>query len=378
LHDVSYYKGRLYLYFGVTPALVLFWPYAALTGHYLLHKQAVAIFCAAGFLTSVALLGAFRRRYFPEVGTDVVAAGALGLGLATCIPVMLHHPEFYEVTISCAYAMVMLALAGIWHALHDPARRNRWLAMASFAYGLAVGARPNLLFGAVILLVPVMQAWILEPDCDRRRRFAAGRTLLAAIIPISFIGSGLLLYNYLRFDNPFEFGLHYQMSSIKESDLKHLFGLKYLWFNVRVYFLEPVRWNIFLPFFMEGIEVPRAPAGQLGAENPFGILSNIPLVWMVLAVPLAWRERTADERSTLRFFSAALAMFFAISAITICLFAGACVRYQVDFVPVLMLLAVCGILGLERALATRPGWYNAARCGWVAALLFSVMVNLRL
>ncbi len=48
LHDLTYYKGRLYMYFGVTPALLLFWPYVALTGHYLFHRQAVAIFCAAG------------------------------------------------------------------------------------------------------------------------------------------------------------------------------------------------------------------------------------------------------------------------------------------------------------------------------------------
>src|SRR5579862_3498163 len=67
LHDVSYYKGKLYLYFGVTPVIVLFWPYAALTGHYLFHKQAVAIFCAIGFLASVTLLCALRSRYFPEV-----------------------------------------------------------------------------------------------------------------------------------------------------------------------------------------------------------------------------------------------------------------------------------------------------------------------
>jgi hypothetical protein len=32
-------------------------------------------------------------------------------------------------------------------------------AVASVAYGLAVGARPSLLLGAVILLVPVIQAW---------------------------------------------------------------------------------------------------------------------------------------------------------------------------------------------------------------------------
>jgi hypothetical protein len=39
LHDLSYYKGRLYLYFGITPALMLFWPCRALTGHWLLHKD---------------------------------------------------------------------------------------------------------------------------------------------------------------------------------------------------------------------------------------------------------------------------------------------------------------------------------------------------
>ena len=35
MHDVSYYKGAYYLYFGVTPAATLFWPYRVLTGKYL-------------------------------------------------------------------------------------------------------------------------------------------------------------------------------------------------------------------------------------------------------------------------------------------------------------------------------------------------------
>src|ERR1039457_7425901 len=80
--DMSYYKGRLYLYFGVTPALLLFWPYVALTGHYLLHKQAVTIFFSLGFLVSVGLLRALWRRYFNDVSIGVVAACALALGLA--------------------------------------------------------------------------------------------------------------------------------------------------------------------------------------------------------------------------------------------------------------------------------------------------------
>ncbi|HSY53879.1 MAG TPA: hypothetical protein VK785_05495 [Opitutaceae bacterium] len=376
LDDASYYKGKLYLYFGVTPVVVLFWPYVVLTGHYLFHKQAVAIFCSVGFLASVALLCALRQRYFPEVGIAVLAACALALGLANCVPVMLQHSDVWEVPISCAYAMVMLALAGIWRALHDPARRCWWLAAASLAYGLAVGARPNVLFGAVILLVPVFHTWLTAPESDDRRRLAAGLMLVSAVIPISLSGFGLMAYNYMRFDNPFEFGQHYQMSSFKESELQHMFSPTYLWFNFRIYFLQPLHWSNQFPF-VKGIKLPSAPAGQLGVyDDTFGILPDIPLVWLALTAPLAWQKRTLGECSILRLFIAAMAIFFGISALTIGFYAGVSVRYQVDFVPVLLLLAVCGILGLERTFAAKLKWRSLVHCAWVAVLFFSVTVNL--
>src|SRR5215469_11084981 len=66
-YEMSYYNGKLYLYFGVTPALVLFWPYEILTGRYLDHKNAVVVFFAAGFLVAAGLLHAIWRRYFPAV-----------------------------------------------------------------------------------------------------------------------------------------------------------------------------------------------------------------------------------------------------------------------------------------------------------------------
>ena len=96
LHDLSYYKGKLYLYFGVTPALVLFWPYVALTGHYLLHKDAVVIFFSVGFLAGAGLLCAVWRRYFKETGLGVVAAGTLALGLANFAPAILGGVMFMK------------------------------------------------------------------------------------------------------------------------------------------------------------------------------------------------------------------------------------------------------------------------------------------
>jgi tetratricopeptide (TPR) repeat protein len=372
LRDMSYYKGRLYLYFGVTPALIVFWPFVALTGHYLFDRQAATIFCAVGILASVGLLRALWRRYFSEVSVWVVAACALALGLATGVPALLPRSYVHEVTTSCGYMLTMLALGAIWCGLHEPKRRCRWLAAASVAYGLAVGARPNLLFGAVILLVPVIQAWR-----ERRPIWAA---LMAATIPITLIGLGLMLYNELRFDNPFEFGVRYQLAAQRQVT-RQFFSFRYLWFNFRVYFLEPARWSGRFPF-VRGIAVPPLPAGYYGAEDALGILTNIPLVWLALAAPLAWRNRSGQGGSILRWFVAAAALLFGICALTIGTFMAADMRYAVDFLPALVLLAVVGILGLERARATpgawlagQPVWRRLVRWGWGLLLGFSVVFN---
>jgi tetratricopeptide (TPR) repeat protein len=365
LHDMSYYKGKLYLYFGVTPALVLFWPHAVLTGHYLAQKDAVLIFCAAGFLASVGLSYALWRRCFAEVSFGVVVAGAVALGMATGLPMLLSRCAYNEVPISCGYAFAMLALAAIWGALARPQREAWWLALASLAYGLALGARPDLLFGAGILLIPVVLAW------QQRRRW--GALLLAAFGPIVLVGLGLLLYNALRFDNPLEFGQRYQLEE-KQAIAQH-FSLGYLWFNFRVYFLEPVRWSGSFPFVRE-IALPPAPAGHGAVEYAFSILTGVPLVWLGLATPLAWRNRPAEARSVLRGFLAAAGWLGATGALLLCLYYWVADRFEVEFLPALVLLAVAGVFGLERALSGQPRWRQLARCGWVLLLAVSVGFNL--
>jgi tetratricopeptide (TPR) repeat protein len=365
--DMSYYRGKLYLYFGVTPAVVMFWPYVALTGQYLLQRDAVVIFCLVGFLVSAGLLWALWRRYFAEVNVAVVVIGVLALGLATGVPVMLARCDVYEVSISCGYALTMLALAAIWKALHEPERRRRWLAAASLAYGLAVGARPSLLFGAVILLVPVAQAWR-----ERRQVLVA---LLAATVPIALIGLGLMLYNALRFNSLFEFGWRYQLAGIHQ-DTGQPFHLRYLWFNFRVYFFEPARWSGQFPF-VHDIMMPPLPAGHVAdVGHAFGVLTNVPLVWLALAVPLGWRGRSAEARYVLYGFLAAVAALFVIAALTLGLLVFAQGRYEVEFLPALVLLAVVGILSVERALACQPLRPRAMRWLWSLLLGFSVAFNL--
>jgi tetratricopeptide (TPR) repeat protein len=367
LHDLSYYKGRLYLYFGVTPALILFWPYVALTGHYLFLRQAVAIFCTIGFLASVSLLYALWRRYFVEVSVWVIAACVLALGLATGMPVLLSQADINQVAISCGYILTMLTLGAIWRALHEPERRCWWLAAASVTYGLAVGARPSLLFGAIILLVPVIQAW--------RGRQRVWALLVATTGPIVLIGLGLMLYNNRRFGSPFEFGQRYQLAATSHPGSVQNFSLSYLWFNFRLYFLKSVGWSRHFPF-VQRATVPPLPPGHGKVEGPFGILMNVPLVWLALAVPLTWRNRSVEDGSNLRWFVTAVALLFGTGALTIGLFYYTSARYEMEFLPALLLLAVIGILGLEYALASRTTRRRAVRWVWGLLLVFSVAFNL--
>jgi tetratricopeptide (TPR) repeat protein len=124
------------------------------------------------------------------------------------------------------------------------------------------------------------------------------------------------------------------------------------------------------------IAVPPVPVGYGQIETPFGALTNIPLVWLALAVPLAWRGRSRSTVSVLRWFVSAVAVLFGASVAPFLFFFSAIIRYEVEFLPALLLLAVVGVLGLEHTLADRPSWRRAARWGWGLLLGFSVAFNL--
>ena len=180
-----------------------------------------------------------------------------------------------------------------------------------------------------------------------------------------------MLYNQLRFDSPFDFGQRCQLAGDRQ-DAARYFSPGYLWFNFCVYFLKPVHWSLQSPFAGAIPPPPPLPPGHAPVDDAFGVLTNLPILWFALAAPLAWRGRAEEQRTALRGFAAAIALLFAANALVLCLFYGNCGRYEVEFLPALVLLAVTGLLGVERALAGRPGWRRAARVTAAVLLAWSV------
>jgi hypothetical protein len=166
------------------------------------------------------------------------------------------------------------------------------------------------------------------------------REAAAVLLPLGVIVLGLLLYNYERFENPFEFGQKYQLAGNRQVDSK-LVGWRFFPVNAYVNFIAPAQFDRYFPFFqmIRGYPGTR-PADYGGAEDPYGVFANLPATWLVLGL-LAWRL-TPRRRSWMAMFGGACLVL----ALAVSCFAWSANRYEVDFIPSLLLLAMLGLLQL--------------------------------
>jgi putative flippase GtrA len=366
VHDTSLYNGKYHIYFGLTPAVTLFAPVRLLTGQHVSHAQATFGFCAGAFLLWVGLLLAARRRYFPTAGMVAMVAAVVAVGLLTMVPAMLRRPAVWEVPIAAAYFWSTVAFAALWATLHGSGRhRLLWLASASTAYGLAVGARPTYAFGAAVLLIPV--GLTLYRDGWKASR----SLLLGAVLPITAVVAGLLVLNWLRFDHPLEFGQTYQLSGAGERDQVH-FGLHYWWYNFRVYGFAPAQVTPYFPY-IDTASLPLAPGGHLGVENPYGVVPNLPTVLFAFALPWLWwsARQLAFTSWTLALIGVTL-----IVGNTIFLFGGTTNRYMVDFLPPLVALAALSFFVVPQRASARRLWRVGQGIVLLWSTVFAVLVSI--
>jgi hypothetical protein len=361
-HDMSFYRGRFYVYYGITPALVLGVPWLLLTGSYLTEIAITAIFCFAGFLLSAVWCLSVWRRYFPRGSAGWIALCIALLGLASPIFFLSNNPTFYAVPIAAAFFSLMLA--GTFVTLAFRAKRldavTLWLGSASLCLGLAVGGRPNYVLCLPILAVTTVALWRSLPGHWRDHR-TARYLAVATIGPAALVGLGLAVYNYLRFDSPFDFGIRYSMSTVDVRSLQ-LMGFEFYPKNFRLYLLHAVDFVRYFPFIYAG-------------DSPFGALPHLPWTAAALLFPVTWfsprlRRDSAWMTGGLFFLGAAL-----VNLAVLCLFFGGVDRYLVDFVPAALLVACIVLIALIAATADWPRWGRLAVRGAVLAITLWTLLN---
>ena len=288
LHDLSYYKGKLYVYFGPAPAVLLFIPYRLLHVGDLSPTLAGLIFCIAGFAFSVLLFQFLVKRLFGSIPIWVEAAAVLALGLAIPAPFIIYVGRAYEVSIACGYAEVFIGLyflaRGLWAG---PEPKLVPIAIGSLFLGGAVAARPAYLVAGLFVVTAAVLLW----RHDRRQRFEHPVRLAIALLgPYLVIGFLLALYNYVRFGSVSEFGTSYQLLGVDPQT----YPFNQLWYiphGIYYFLFSPARYLDTFPFiFLRLNTFDSATYLQAYQNEPVaGILTNMPIITIGLLMALGTR-----------------------------------------------------------------------------------------
>ncbi|HVW20924.1 MAG TPA: hypothetical protein VHC86_06880 [Opitutaceae bacterium] len=369
LLDASLYRGHYYLYFGVVPAALVFWPYAALTGHYLSEGVVAWLFTSLGFAFACAWWLDLRQRLFPALAGRWAVAGVLAIGFCTAAASALRRPMFYEVAIASGYAFTLLALWAVTRAWFSPRRSRRWLALAGVAAGLAVGSRANLAPAELLLLLLGSLSLARKAGAGRRRRIFFS-SLLVSAAGCGTIGAGLAAYNLARFGSPFEFGHRYQLGM----NPRQVFHLANFWQNLRIYYLLPPALNGYFPF-VGPARPPAPPPDYIGHEHAHGEWIWLPLVALALLSLGAFRRRLPAGWG---WIAAGPALLFLVNFAIVGSVGFRANRYMLDFQPALVLATLAA---LAPALAGGGAGRSAARAiaslGIAAAVAFNVFASMQ-
>lgn len=208
LHDLSLYKRKFYLYYGPTPVILLYLPYYLFTLNRIPDNLAVLTFLFLSLIVSVELLYYIKKKYFGNIPEHLMLISIGLLGFATLSPYLLRRPIMYEVAISCASFLLLLAVNFFCKALHQDRFMLLFLVLGSLSLGLANGARPHFILVGIILI------FFLCVLLGKNKEFPSKSVCICLFVP--FIACLILLfsYNYFRFEDIREFGLRYQLSRV--------------------------------------------------------------------------------------------------------------------------------------------------------------------
>lgn len=273
VNDLSYFKGRYYLYMGPAPAVTVFIPAQILTGRYLTQNSACSLLCAIGAVASIALLLDLRRRCLPGSRASVLVFALLALALADGYHAAARGTIAQQVSIANAYAFAMLALWSCGRAVMSPARAAAWFAGASLCLGMAIASRPNYVFASAAL-IPPFALWVRRNGGGAAP--GAWKVAASAAVPLGACVAALLTYNRVRFGRFLEFGQIYQLGSWNQLKL-HSSGLGHAWENAWRYLLAPASYSAFFPF----VSAPTWIAVSVLPHDPWLWLSPV-AAWALL------------------------------------------------------------------------------------------------
>lgn len=214
--DHAYYKGHFYMYYGVVPVVLLFLPYLAITGQSLDGYHASQIFAAFFIVGIFALFHMLVKKCFRNASTGLYLFLSVALSVIG-IWYVIEAPQLYCLPFVSGICFETWSIYFFLRAVLFEENTNRQIFFAfwgALCGALVFGCRPPI--GMMNIIVIPLFIHFLRSKKVTRSLIAK---IFIVVIPYIVVATLLMAYNYARFDNPFEFGQTYQLTTDDNTNL---------------------------------------------------------------------------------------------------------------------------------------------------------------
>ena len=357
--DAAYYQGKYYVYFGVVPEILLFLPYYLVTGKDL-STTAVILFEGGLFIIGVfALLGAVIRHWFPKTPFSVYLVMALLMVNGSGIWTYFRNPGFYEIPILAALACGTWGLY-FWFRSLSGEQISRWrMSLGSLLLAMIAGCRPTLVL-VTLLAIPIFWKPVKEKRILGEHKVS---DITCFFVPVLFVATGLMYYNYIRFGSVTDFGAMYNLTTQNMPKREFIAGMIPMELFTML-FQPPYVTGVF-PYFQQ-VPIVSQYAGILLGESGFGGVAAVNLVLIFAFLPFLFRHMEyslAAYASSFILLGSTLVIIVADTQI-----GGIVPRYLVDFTWLLFLSVAFLLLGWNQKYYGTHFW----KMGWLLFLALFV------
>lgn len=213
--DHAYYEGHYYMYFGVVPVFILFLP-LRLLGITIAGSQGTQIFAAGAIAGFFALFYAIVQKYYKRLPMGTYLSVSCAVSFIS-LWYAVKYPALYCTAITSG---ICLAVWGIYFCFRafvvDEELKQTVFhgALGALLSALVFGCRPTIGLASIIYLPMIWhyasKRWFSTTLSQKIK------VVCAFCIPYIMVAVLLMLYNYARFDNPFEFGQSYQLTLVDQ------------------------------------------------------------------------------------------------------------------------------------------------------------------
>lgn len=311
--DHAYYKGHYYMYFGIVPVFLAFLPYRIITGDSLTTYHATQLFVALAIVGIFVLFQLLRKLFFPKLPYYLYLLLSVAFSVMS-VWYSIAEPALYCTAITCAIMLEIWSLYFFIRAVWGEEKENKQIFLAGIGalFGaLVFGCRPPIAL-ANIIVIAILIVFL------RKRKFSLkllGKLLLAAS-PYVLVAIGLMLYNYARFENPFEFGQAYQLTVADQTQ-----------YSISID--KPTLARIFNDTLQNFFQV-----GTLSAEFPYlngtSVFYNFPILYLSLGMFLPGVFQKLRKDKTLSLIGGIVVSVVVITAMDILWTPYLLERYRMD------------------------------------------------